>query len=54
MMKSKPDDQYSDQEAQRRFLGSLKAALNSPPKPQKMMVRKGVKTQSKKQKKAKA
>jgi len=42
------DDQFSEQEAQRRFLGSLKAALNTPPKPQKKMARKGVAAQSKK------
>lgn len=45
---SKTQDEYSEQEAQRRFLGSLKAALNSPPKPLKSMVRKGIKAQSKK------
>jgi hypothetical protein len=43
----KNSDRYSDEEAQRRFLGSLKAALNTPPKPQKMMTRKGVAAQRK-------
>jgi hypothetical protein len=47
----KKDEQYSKEEAQRRFLGSLKAALNTPPKPQKMMTRKGVAAQSKKRRK---
>jgi hypothetical protein len=47
----KSDEQYSDQEAQRRFLGTLKAALNTPPKPQKMMTRKGVRAQRKRGKK---
>jgi hypothetical protein len=42
------DDSYSEAEAQRRFLGTLKAALNTPPKPQKIMTRKGVAAQSKK------
>jgi hypothetical protein len=45
------DDQYSEEEAQRRFLGSLKAALNTPPKPLKSMARKGVPAQSKKRRK---
>jgi hypothetical protein len=49
----KSDEQYSEAEAQRRFLGALKVALNTPPKPQKMMARKGVSAQSKKRKKAK-
>ena len=51
MDSKKTDDQYSEQEAQRRFLGSLKVALNTPPKPQKMMARKGVAAQSKKRRK---
>jgi hypothetical protein len=46
-----PDEQYSEQEAQRRFLGTLKAALNTPPKPLKMIPRKGVAAQSKKRRK---
>jgi hypothetical protein len=28
-------DQYSEEEAQRRFMASLKAAVNTPPKPLK-------------------
>jgi hypothetical protein len=41
-------DQYSEQEAQRRFMAALKAAMNTPPKPLKSMGPKGVPTQSKK------
>jgi hypothetical protein len=51
---SKQSDQYSEQEAQRRFLGSLKAALNTPPKPLKNMPKKGVAAQSKKNAKKKS
>jgi hypothetical protein len=29
------DDQYSEEEAQRRFLAALKAGVNAPPKPLK-------------------
>jgi hypothetical protein len=47
------NEEYPEQEAQRRFRGSLKAALNMPPKPQKKIIRKGVPAQSKKKKKAK-
>jgi hypothetical protein len=47
----KTDEQYTEQEAQRRFLNSLRAALNTPPKPQKMMTRKSVGAQSKKRRK---
>ena len=32
-----PDDQYSDQEAQRRTEAALRAAFNTPPKPQSEM-----------------
>jgi hypothetical protein len=39
------DEQYSEQEAQKRFMGSLKAALNTPPKPLKSMTPKRPKTQ---------
>jgi hypothetical protein len=35
MPEKKSDDMYSEQEAQQRFMGSLKAALNTPPKPLK-------------------
>jgi hypothetical protein len=44
-------DQYSDEEAQRRFRATLKAALNTPPKPLKSMTPKGVPAQSKKRRK---
>jgi hypothetical protein len=52
-MTVKQGDKYSEQEAERRFLGSLKAALNTPPKPLKNMPKKGVPAQSKKRRKAK-
>ncbi len=45
---SRKADEYSEQETQQRFLGSLKAALNTPPKPLKSMPKKGVPAQSKK------
>ncbi len=47
-------DQYSEPEAQRRFMAALKAAVNTPPKPLKSMGRKGVPAQSKKRRKRKA
>ena len=50
-MKEKPQGDYSEQEAQRRFLGSLKAALNTPPKPLKSMTRKRVAALQKKRRK---
>ncbi len=43
-----PDQPYGDQETQRRFLGTLKAALSMPPKPQKIFDKKGVPAQQKK------
>jgi hypothetical protein len=42
------NDQYSDEEAQRRFLVAVKAGLNTKPKPLKSMTPKGVPAQSKK------
>jgi hypothetical protein len=48
---AKETDQYSEKEAQRRFMASLKAAVNTPPKPLKRMTPKGVPAQSKKRKK---
>jgi hypothetical protein len=42
---AKPSDQYSKEEAQRRFMRSLKAAVNTPPKPLKNMPRKRIKKQ---------
>ncbi|UGY15196.1 hypothetical protein HAP48_0042840 [Bradyrhizobium septentrionale] len=50
-MANQRDEPYSEQEAQRRFLVTLKTALNTPPKPLKMMPRKGVAAQSKKRRK---
>jgi hypothetical protein len=47
------DEQYSDEEAERRFLTAVKAGLNTPPKPLKSMTPKGVPAQSKKRKKRK-
>jgi hypothetical protein len=34
-----PPDAYSEEEAQRRFMQSLKAAINTPSKPLKSQVR---------------
>jgi len=48
MNQKRDDEKYTEQEAQRRFLGTLKAALNTPPKPLKSMARKGAKVQPKK------
>ncbi len=47
------DEQYSEQEAQRRFLAALKSAVNTSPKPLKSFTPKGVTAQSKKRRKAK-
>jgi hypothetical protein len=44
------NEQYSDEEAQRRFLAAVKAGLNTKPKPLKSMTPKGVQAQSKKSK----
>jgi hypothetical protein len=44
----KPTDQYSDEEAQRRFVAAVKAGLNTKPMPLKSMTPKGVPAQSKK------
>jgi hypothetical protein len=45
------NEQYSDEEAQRRFLAAVKAGLNTKPKPLKSMTPKGVRAQSKKRQK---
>jgi len=42
------NEQYSDEEAQRRFLIAVKAGLDTKPKPLKSIVPKGVPAQSKK------
>jgi hypothetical protein len=44
------NDQYSEEEAQQRFLAAVKAGLNTKPKPLKSMTRKGVPAQSKRSK----
>jgi hypothetical protein len=49
-MASPKNDQYSEEEAQRRFMQSLKGAVNTPPKPLKSMTPKRPKKQSKDQK----
>jgi hypothetical protein len=51
---SDASDQYSEQEAQQRFMAALKAAVNTPPKPMKKMTRKGVSAQLKKRRKPRA
>jgi hypothetical protein len=52
MVKTQRDnEQYSDEEAQRRFLAAMKAVLNTKPKPLKSMTPKGVSAQSKKRQK---
>ena len=47
MAKSEQEN-YSDQESERRFRKLVGIALKTPPKTQKMMGRKGVTAQSKK------
>jgi hypothetical protein len=44
----KKNEEYSAQEAQRRFMASLKAAVNTPPKPLKSMTPKRLKKQPRK------
>jgi hypothetical protein len=51
MQPKKTDEQFSEQEAQRRFLAAVKAGLNTKPTPLKNMPRKGVPAQSKKRRK---
>ena len=48
MTQKKSSDEYSAEEAQRRFMASLKAAVNTPPKPLKSMTPKRPKKQLKK------
>jgi hypothetical protein len=45
------NEQYSDEEAQRRFVAAVKAGLNTCPKPLKSMGPKGMPSQSKKRRK---
>jgi hypothetical protein len=47
----KDDEQYSEEEAQRRFLAAVKAGLNTKPKPLKSITPKGVPAQSKRKNK---
>jgi hypothetical protein len=42
------NDDYPPEEAQKRFMTALKAAVNTPPRPLKSMTRKVAKAQSKK------
>jgi len=51
IMKTKQDDQLSEQETQQRFDKLVRAALNTKPKPLKTMGRRGVPAQSKKRQK---
>jgi hypothetical protein len=51
MQKEKEEDGFTEEEAQGRFLAAVKAALNTPPRPQKSRPRKGVAAQSKRRKK---
>jgi hypothetical protein len=44
---TKPNDRYSEEETQKRFMQSLKAAMNTAPKPLKSMSRKRKKVQRK-------
>jgi hypothetical protein len=46
--KPREGDQYSEQEAQQRFMAAIKAAVSTPPKPLKSMGSKGVPAQRKK------
>jgi hypothetical protein len=45
-MRKQPSEPYTEEEAQSRFLASLKAAVNTAPKPLKSMTRKRPKKQS--------
>jgi len=47
------NEQYSDEEAQQRFLAAVKAGLNAKPKPLKSITPKGVPAQSKKRQRKK-
>jgi hypothetical protein len=51
MTKQTKEDQYSEEEAQRRFIAAVKAGLNTSPKPLKSMTPKRVRAQSKKRQK---
>jgi hypothetical protein len=47
------NEQYNDEETERRFMAAVKAGLNTRPKPLKSITPKGVKAQSKKRMAAK-
>jgi hypothetical protein len=49
-MKPKQNEDYGDEEAQRRFVAAVKSGLNTKPKPLKSITPKGVPAQSKKSK----
>jgi hypothetical protein len=54
-MKSPPDDdQYSDEETERRATEALRRALTTPPKPQKEMVGKVGRSKAKRQRPVKS
>jgi hypothetical protein len=48
MSENTQDEQYSEEEAQRRFVAAVKAGLNTKPEPLKSITPKGVPAQSKK------
>ncbi len=48
------NEQYSDDEAERRFMAAVKAGLNTKPKPLKSITPKGVAAQSKRRRRQKA
>jgi hypothetical protein len=51
---AKDSDQYSEKEAERRFMATLKAAVNTPPKPLKDVPKTRAKMQAKKANKKRA
>jgi hypothetical protein len=54
MRDRKTADQFSEQEAQQRFMAALKAAMNTKANPLKSIGSKGVRAQSKKKRKLKS
>lgn len=50
----KDDEQYPEDVAQKRFIASVRAALNTPPSPLKDVPRKWSRAKRKQRKKAKA
>jgi hypothetical protein len=51
---AKQNDQYSEREAQRRFMAALKAAVNTPPKPLKDVPKKRAAKQAKRKRNSRA